>query len=120
MSTIIIADERADIRSLLKVIIEKNGHEVIGEANNGLEARILYNSYNPDLLIIDANLQVEDGLITTKNILEKNPCANILVMSTNEKLKKIAIKKGAKGFFSKNENFLKITNLVEDLTELES
>lgn len=103
MITVLIADDSYVMRNNLKKVFEKNGLKVVGEASNGLEACQAYERLQPDLMTMDINMPVMDGLAALKKILVRHPEAKIVVVSA-EGQKHIlfkAIKAGAKHFLVK-------------------
>jgi CheY-like chemotaxis protein len=64
---ILVAEDYADTRSLMKFVIESYGHQVF-EAENGQEAVETVKSENPDLVLMDMAMPVMDGLTATKMI----------------------------------------------------
>jgi two-component system chemotaxis response regulator CheY len=78
---ILITDDTAFMRLTLKNILEKNGFEVVGEAENGQVAVDLYNSLRPDLVIMDITMPVMDGITAIIKIKEIDADANIIVCS---------------------------------------
>ncbi|RLF66156.1 MAG: two-component system response regulator [Thermoplasmata archaeon] len=103
MARIIIADDSQFMRTLLKNIIAKAGHEVVGEASNGQEAVELFKKLNPDLVILDIVMPVMDGMEALKKIMEINPNAKVLMCTGlgQQKLVIQAIELGAKGYIVK-------------------
>jgi len=78
---ILITDDTAFMRLTLKNILEKNGFEIVGEAENGQVAVDLYNSLRPDLVIMDITMPVMDGITAITKIKEIDAKANIIVCS---------------------------------------
>ena len=62
MSRILIVDDAAFMRMMLKDILEKNGYQVIGEASNGLKAIELYKKDRPDVVTMDITMPGMDGI----------------------------------------------------------
>ncbi|KIL41933.1 hypothetical protein SD70_03375 [Gordoniibacillus kamchatkensis] len=58
MARILIADNNPSIRFLIAVLVTKSGHEVVEQANDGLEALNAYSKTNPDLLIVDYKMPI--------------------------------------------------------------
>ncbi|HHX74504.1 MAG TPA: response regulator [Firmicutes bacterium] len=78
---ILITDDTAFMRLTLKNILEKNGFEIVGEAENGQVAVDLYNSLRPDLVIMDITMPVMDGITAITKIREIDAAAKIIVCS---------------------------------------
>ena len=81
MSRILIVDDAAFMRMMLKDILEKNGYQVIGEASNGLKAVELYKKDRPDIVTMDITMPEMDGIEALKEIMTFDPKANIIMCS---------------------------------------
>jgi DNA-binding NarL/FixJ family response regulator len=79
---IIIADDHRLFRTGLKYIIdESRKYRVIGEVSNGIELLDLLANVTPQLVIMDINMPVMNGIEATRKVLEKYPALNILILS---------------------------------------
>lgn len=103
MARILIVDDARFIRQLLGNLLAKAGHDVVGEAENGLEAIRMYDRLRPDLLMIDITMPELDGIDAMKQVLEIDPAAKVVVCSAvNAKPKVImALQAGARDFILK-------------------
>ena len=100
---ILITDDALFMRVTLKKILTENGYEVVGEAQNGLEAIKLYSELKPDVVTMDITMPEMDGLSALKEIRSVDPNANV-VMCTAMGQKSMgveAIQAGAKDFIVK-------------------
>ena len=80
---IIIADDHPVVRSGLRALLaSQSDFEIVGEANNGEEAAKLAISLVPDIILMDLQMPILDGLGAIKRIRDKLPKANILVLTT--------------------------------------
>ena len=66
--SVLIVDDAAFMRMMIKDILEKNGYEVAGEAKDGKEAVELYQELNPDLVTMDITMPEMDGITALKEI----------------------------------------------------
>lgn len=100
---IVIADDAAFIRIMLKDILAKGEHEVVGEAKNAYEAIQLYFEKKPDVLLMNINMGDVDGITAMMAILKKDPQANLIICSADSRPETVtkAIRAGAKGFLVK-------------------
>lgn len=102
---IIIADDHPVVRSGLRALLaSQSDFEIVGEANNGAEAATLAISLVPDLILMDLQMPILDGLGAIKLIRDKLPKANILVLTTYGTDADIlpALKAGAIGYLLKD------------------
>jgi DNA-binding NarL/FixJ family response regulator len=102
---IIIADDHPVVRSGLHALLSsQSDFEIAAEANNGEEAAKLVFSLTPDLILMDMQMPILDGLGAIKLIREKLPKANILVLTTYETDADIlpALEAGAIGYLLKD------------------
>lgn len=106
MARILIADDSIVVRGYIKVILERAGHEVLAEATSGHEAYQKYMVLQPDLVTMDINMPEMNGIDTVKLILNKDPKAKIIMVSTYglRPLVFEAIKAGAKNYIVKPIN----------------
>ncbi|KLU60382.1 chemotaxis protein CheY [Peptococcaceae bacterium CEB3] len=102
-ATVMIVDDAAFMRMMLKDILNKGGFMVIGEAENGAISVEKYLELKPDLTIMDITMPEMDGLQAVKEIREKDPKAKIIMCSAMGQQAMVieAIQSGAKDFVVK-------------------
>jgi len=100
---ILIVDDAAFMRMMIKNIVSKNGYEVVGEAENGQVAVELYKKHKPDLVTMDITMPEMNGIEGVKAIREIDPGANIIMCSAmgQQSMVMEAIQAGAKDFIVK-------------------
>lgn len=102
---IIIADDHKMFRNGLKLMIETNKvGTVIGEAENGQQFIDLLENLQPDIVLMDIEMPVMNGIVATQKAVEKYPDIKILALSMydDEKFYYKMLNAGAKGFLLKN------------------
>ena len=100
---VLIVDDAIFMRMKLKDILEKNGFEVVAEAQNGLEAVEKYNSERPDLVTMDITMPEMDGVAALKAIKQMDPGAKVIMCSAmgQQSMVMDAIQAGALDFIVK-------------------
>lgn len=81
MAKILICDDSAFMRMMLRRVLEENGHEVIGEAGDGQEAVQMYCECKPDLVTMDITMPKMDGIEAVKNIHAEDSSARIIMVT---------------------------------------
>jgi two-component system chemotaxis response regulator CheY len=103
MARVLVVDDAAFMRKMLGDALSKGGHEVVGEAGNGVEAVDRFLSLKPDVTTLDITMPERDGLAALKEILTLDPAARVVMCSALGQESKVleAIKAGAKDFVVK-------------------
>ncbi len=100
---ILIVDDAAFMRMMIKDVLTKNGFTVIGEAENGRIAIEKYNELSPDLVIMDITMPEMNGIEALKGIKALNSSAQVIMCSAMGQQAMVieAIQSGAKDFIVK-------------------
>lgn len=100
---ILISDDAAFMRMMLKDILTKNGYEVVGEAENGLRAVDKYKELSPDLVLMDITMPEMNGIDAVKAIKQLDPNAKVIMCSAMGQQAMVveSIQAGAKDFIVK-------------------
>ena len=103
MARVLIADDASFMRQMIREIIEPEGHEVVGEATNGIEAVEQFEELSPDLVTMDIVMPKRSGIDAVKGILAQHPDACIVMCSAlgQETLVMEALQAGARDFIVK-------------------
>ena len=78
---ILICDDAAFMRMMIKDILTKNGYTVAGEAENGAKAVERYLELKPDLVMMDITMPEMDGIQALKKIKQADPSATVIMCS---------------------------------------
>ncbi len=100
---ILIVDDAAFMRMMIKNIVTKQNYEVVGEAENGSMAIEMYKELKPNLVTMDITMPEMDGIEGVKGIKSIDPDANIIMCSAmgQQSMVMEAIQAGAKDFIVK-------------------
>jgi two-component system, cell cycle response regulator DivK len=103
--TVLIAEDSRDTRIMLKRAFELKGYNVI-EAEDGKEALELTKKYRPNLLVVDLNMPVVDGLEAIKNVRDQEaPGEHVPIMAITAfdvyGMKEAALEIGCNTYLSK-------------------
>lgn len=117
MKKVLIVDDTIFMRISIRKILEKNGYEVAGEAENGAEAIEKYRLLKPDIVTMDITMPDMDGIEALKQIIKSDPNAKIVMVTAlgQESHVREAIMFGAKSFVVKPinaEHLVKTLNLL--------
>ena len=120
MAKILIVDDAIFMRKMLSDILVKDGHEIVGEAENAKEAVNLYKKLKPDVMTLDIIMPEVEGIDALKAIREINsedPQARILMVSAMGQQETVveAIQAGAKDFIVKPFQPSNVTSAVKRL-----
>ncbi|MCB0994803.1 MAG: response regulator transcription factor [Acidimicrobiales bacterium] len=82
---VLIVDDQAPFREAMRMVVDvTDGFVCVGEARTGVEAVELAASLRPDLVLIDVQMPVMDGLEATQRICRHNSAVRVFVLSTHE------------------------------------
>jgi two-component system, NarL family, response regulator LiaR len=114
MKLIIVDDDNLICKSLEVMLSKEEDIEVIGIANNGLEALDLCKKESPDIILMDIRMPDIDGIQATSLIKKNYPKVRIMMLTTFQDKQNIqsALKAGAEGYLLKTD---KISNIAQKL-----
>ena len=100
---ILICDDAAFMRMMIKDILTKNGYNVVGEAESGAKAVEKYQELKPDLVLMDITMPEMDGIQALKAIKAADPSATVIMCSAMGQQAMVieSIQSGAKDFIVK-------------------
>jgi two-component system chemotaxis response regulator CheY len=103
MARVLVVDDAAFMRKMLSDTLTTAGHQVVGEADNGLEGVNQYRLLRPDLATMDIAMSGQDGLSALRDILSFDPGARVIMCSALGQESKVleSVKAGARDFIVK-------------------
>src|SRR5690625_7760227 len=111
---VLIVDDAAFMRMMIKDILDKNGFEVVGEAQDGQQAVEKYNELKPDLVTMDITMPEKDSITALKEIKETDPDATIIMCSAMGQQTMVinVIQAGGKELIVKTVNTARVSEAV--------
>lgn len=109
--SVLIVDDQELLREGFRLILEKSGFNVVGEASDGVEAIERARALSPDVVLMDIRMPRLDGIEATRRIVTHRPATRVLVLTTFDLDEYVydAVRAGASGFVLKD---LRPTDLV--------
>ena len=103
MARIMVVDDAAFVRLTLKNILEKDGHEVVCEAENGEDAVEKFKEYKPEIVTLDITMPETNGIYALKEIKKIDPKAKCVMCSAMGQQAMVveAMENGARDFIVK-------------------
>jgi len=119
MARIMIVDDAAFMRMMIRENLKKTGFSDFVEAGNGEEAVTLYAETHPDLILLDITMPVKDGLVALQEIRESDPNARVVMCSAmgQESMVIEAVKLGALDFIVKPFKPERLVQTVKNVLE---
>lgn len=113
---VILADDHQIIRQSLKVLLEREGLKIVGEASNGQEAVRIAESLHPDVAVLDVSMSVLNGIDAAKEIQKVSPQTKTVFLTIHDEDPYLldALRVGAKGYVVKTHA---AENLVQAIRE---
>lgn len=112
---VVIVDDHSLFRNGLKILLTTSGHfNVVAEAENGKEFIDLLEHIQPDIVLMDIDMPVLDGIEATKEALKKFPKLKVITLSMfgEEEYYYKMIEAGVKGFLLKNSDINEVKNAI--------
>lgn len=100
---VVVVDDNAVIRALIRTILHNMGHQVVGEASNGEGALSMIRHVRPDVVTLDHNMPQGQGIDILPTIVEELPNTHVLIISASDDrpTMKLAFDRGAIGYVTK-------------------
>jgi two-component system chemotaxis response regulator CheY len=121
MARILVADDASFMRQMIREIVESEGHEVVAEASDGIEAIDQFKNHHPDIVTMDIVMPRRSGIDAVKAILEFDPTARVVMCSAlgQETLVTEALQAGAHDFIVKPFKPDSVINTLKKVLEKE-
>ncbi|WP_095169710.1 response regulator transcription factor [Pseudomonas sp. Irchel 3H3] len=106
MHSVLIVDDHPVIRLAVRVLLEKHGMHVVGEADNGVDAVQLVRELTPQVVILDIGIPKLDGFTVISRIKALQVRSEILILTSQpaDSVCRRCIQLGARGFVNKEED----------------
>ncbi len=114
---VVIIDDTADLRQLLRLALERSGFEVVAEAGDGKAGIETVRQHRPDVVVIDLAMPVMDGIEALPALRRLVPEAKIIVLSGfgAQQMSARAVAAGADGYVQKGAPLTTIIGYVDDI-----
>jgi chemotaxis response regulator CheB len=117
----VVVDDDDLIRAMLTAVLQKAGHEVVGEGSNGLAAIRLAIALRPDLITMDLEMPVLDGVAATRRIVASRIAPVVIVSGSNRDADRAAaFEAGARWFVQKIDVSANLPRAVDSALEIEA
>ncbi|WOO38140.1 response regulator [Anaerocolumna sp. AGMB13020] len=116
--SVLIVDDAIFMRRVIREMLEKNGYEVVGEAENGKIAIQKYKEHKPDIVTLDITMPEMSGSMALKEIMNLDQAAKVIMVTAmgQEELVKEAIIAGARSFIVKPFTEEKLIQVLQKIT----
>jgi len=114
MGKVLIVDDHPVVRLAVKLLLEREGHTLLGETDNGVDALTVIRNQRPDLIILDIGIPKIDGLEVLARISTLKPRPRVLILTSQpaDLLAFRCMKAGAAGFVTKGDNLEELQRAV--------
>lgn len=115
VAKVLIVDDANFMQITLEKVLQLGSHQVVGKANNGIEAIQLYKETKPEIVLLDITMPEMDGIETISEIMKMDPEAKVIMCSAmgQQKIVVKAIELGAKDFIVKPFDESKVLETVD-------
>ncbi len=112
---VVLADDHRVLRDSLKLLLEKNGCEIVGEASTGEEALAVAARFHPQVLVMDLEMPGIGGLAITHRVVRLSPAPHVLILSAyddEDYVIEALTRAGAAGYLLKSDAADELINAV--------
>jgi two-component system chemotaxis response regulator CheY len=114
MARVLIVDDSKFMRRIIRTALESGGHEIVAEAENGMEGLARYKELKPDIVTMDITMMGQDGLKTVDALVAFDPGSRIIVISAMNEF----VLKNARGMNIPVKGFIQKPFEKEDLLKM--
>ncbi|WP_016998113.1 response regulator transcription factor [Kocuria atrinae] len=120
--SVLVVDDQDLLRAGFRLILEKSGFHLVGEAADGVEAIERARALSPDVVLMDIRMPRLDGIEATRRIVAQRPATRVLVLTTFDLDEYVydAVRAGASGFVLKDLRPADLVRAVEIVSEGEA
>jgi two-component system nitrate/nitrite response regulator NarL len=101
--TILIVDDHRPFRESARRLLESEGFEVVGEAENGVSALRLARELAPDIVLLDVQLPDFDGFEVAERLRQREPAPDVILISSRDEYGPLVAASAARAFVLKDE-----------------
>ena len=118
MRKVVIVDDHPAIRMAVRILLKQDGHEVVGESGDGVDAVSMVRERKPDIVVLDIGIPRLNGLEVISRIRMIGPKPRILVLTSqpSELFATRCMKAGANGFMSKDQSLNELQRAIKVLS----
>lgn len=115
MNTVFIVDDHPVIRLAIRMLLEHEGYEIVGETDNGVDAMQMIRECTPDLVILDISIPKLDGLEVLSRFSSISPALKTLVLTSQSPtlFAMRCMQSGAAGYVCKQEELSELTSAIK-------
>lgn len=115
MTRVVVVDDQELVRSGFRLILERAGVEVVGEAGDGVAAVETTREVRPDVVLMDVRMPRLDGIEATRHVVAEQPEVRVLALTTFDLDEYVyaAVRAGASGFLLKDVSPADLVHAVE-------
>lgn len=113
---VLLADDEAHLRMLMKTVMRSMNCEIIGEAKNGIEAVELFKKEKPDLLLLDINMPLKSGEEALKEITNEFPDAFVIMLTSLADMESVenCLALGAANYIRKDTPIEEMKDIIKE------
>jgi DNA-binding NarL/FixJ family response regulator len=117
--TVLLADDKPQIRKLLRTILEVKGLEIVGEAINGFDVAEQYATLQPDFVVLDVQMPTMNGIEATGAIRRAFPAAKIILLSMEDRDEYMSrgLESGASAYVLKEHAVSDLITAIETVSQ---